>query len=101
MTQGSRIQRAVEAASILELAAALTEPDNDGYGPPLSDDFYCPMCQRGRQWLLSGPSAASAGDLIWRCGNCHAAGTLWQLARMVLEDVDALSRFMAHAQVAA
>ena len=103
MNRPNRIRAAVEAASILELAAAMIEPDAFGDMPLWTAELFpCPYCQASpRRWMETGPAARLLGDILWDCSLCGVVGTRFRLGYSVLQDAGALRRFLARADVAA
>jgi ribosomal protein S27AE len=75
------VGRVVRMAEVEDLGEAIA-------GRPcllVEHGFICPRC---------GGTAAAQGDLRWRCYDCPATGTTWQLQRLVLENPAALGRLL-------
>jgi hypothetical protein len=85
----------IERAPIHALARALSPR----WGLVAVDDapyrFSCPRCG-GRDYL--GPTGEVLSSWEWACFRCRAAGTIWELRRLVLEDLGAVHRVMSGGQ---
>lgn len=83
--------RRVWGASLHELVGA--------FDPRSKHDpiwFTCPRCQQD-DWQDARPFRAhlkEGDEIFWRCSGCGHRGTVFELARLVLEDGDALRRLL-------
>jgi hypothetical protein len=89
----SEIDAAIAKATIYELAEAIgdwtwLDPEHRLY-------FDCPVCMKGTGSYLSAPTARILDPVRWACISCGAAGTCYQLARLIREDNVRLERFLS------